>query len=56
MSKGVAAINDAVAADDHEALTAGLTQSGVGIQNVRPDCAHTYLEELQKVKVNVYVY
>jgi len=48
---GVAAVNDAVDADDHEALQVALALPGLGVQNVRSDCSHTYLEEMQKLKV-----
>ena len=51
VSMGVAAINDAVDADDHEALSVALALPGVGAQNVRHDCAHTYLEKLHNLKV-----
>ncbi|XP_052795267.1 ras GTPase-activating-like protein IQGAP1 [Mya arenaria] len=50
LSMGVAAINDAIAADDYEALTVALSLPGVGVQNMRPDCAHAYLEQLQQLK------
>ncbi|KAH3833286.1 hypothetical protein DPMN_106592, partial [Dreissena polymorpha] len=50
LSMGVAAINDAVDADDHEALSVALALPGVGAQNVRHDCAHTYLEKLHNLK------
>jgi hypothetical protein len=48
----LASINDAIDADDHEALIAGLALPSVGMNNVSADCAHTYLEELHKEKVN----
>ena len=56
VSMGVAAINDAVDADNHEALSVNLALPGVGIQNVRQDSAHSYLEELQNLKVGLYTY
>lgn len=48
---GVAAVNDAIEADDYDALSSNLGLPGIGLQNVRSDCAHAYLEELQKLKV-----
>ena len=51
VSMGIAAINDAIDADDVEALMTGLSLPDVALQSVLPDCRHSYLEKLQQLKV-----
>ena len=51
VSMGIAAINDAIDADDAEALMTGLTLPDVALHGVLPDCRHSYLEKLHDLKV-----
>ena len=48
---GIAAINDAIDADDAEALMTGLTLPDVALHGLLPDCRHSYLEKLHELKV-----
>ena len=53
---GIAAINDAVDADDAEALMTGLSLPDVALQSVLPDCRHGYLEKLHELKVGMGIW
>lgn len=59
VSQGVQSVNEAIQANDADALLAALMSLSTGLQSVKNECGQTYLDklsELQKEKASTGVY